>query len=548
MTYEELKKAYEEMSKKCALLEKENEKKDETIEHLEELLLKRNKMLFGRKSEKSKYLQCDGQESFEGVFNEAEMLSDETAEEPTEETIVVKRKSQKTGEHRGKNKLREDLPKEKIVSKLPENKCNCAVCGSKLKVIKEEFLTSKLVYIPEQLKMREFYRTVYKCECCDKKGEDPHIVKSENPTPAQVIPKGLPDQTLVADIMQRKYQLGTPLDRQEKYWAAQGVYLSRTSMANWVIEGSKWFEPVIDMLWKYSYKEPVLNADETTSRTLKTDKGKKIDKLGQMWICSTGRAAKKKIAIYEYRDSRTKAVAEELYYGYTGILQTDGFQSYGSGSYTRVGCWSHARRKLIDCIPEKHKKSKAAIAVGMIDKMFKYEREARKEDYSDEQLLEMRREKIAPLVDEFYKFIDSLHPGNGSHLAEAVNYARNQKAALTVFLNNPLVDMSNNLAERTVKPYIIARKNFLFSCTEKGAHASAAVMTIIETAKRNGLDVYGYLLHLLTELPKYGHTPTREQLEALMPWSDSLPDFCKKKYSQLESVTIPEMSLCKAKV
>ena len=116
--------------------------------------------------------------------------------------------------------------------------------------------------------------------------------------------------------------------------------------------------------------------------------------------------------------------------------------------------------------------------------------------------------------------------------------------------------MSNNLAERTVKPYIIARKNFqsfseaakTFSCTEKGAHASAAVMTIIETAKRNGLDVYGYLLHLLTELPKYGHTPTREQLEALMPWSDRLPDFCKKKYSQVESVTIPEMSLCKAKV
>ena len=245
------------MSKKCALLEKENEKKDETIEHLEELLLKRNKMLFGRKSEKSKYLQCDGQESFEGVFNEAEMLSDETAEEPTEGTIVVKRKSQKTGEHRGKNKLREDLPKEKIVSKLPENKCNCAVCGSKLKVIKEEFLTSKLVYIPEQLKMREFYRTVYKCECCDKKGEDHHIIKSENPTPAQVIPKGLPDQTLVADIMQRKYQLGTPLDRQEKYWAAQGVYLSRTSMANWVIEGSKWFEPVTQMLWKYSYEQCV---------------------------------------------------------------------------------------------------------------------------------------------------------------------------------------------------------------------------------------------------------------------------------------------------
>lgn len=548
MTYDELKKAYEEMSEKCALLEKENEKKDETIEHLEELLLKRNQMLFGRKSEKSKYLQCDGQESLEGVFNEAEMLSDEKAEEPTAETIVVKRKSKKTGEHRGRNQLRDDLPKEKVVSVLPENKCNCAFCGGKLKVLKEEFVTSKLVYIPEQLKMREFYRTIYKCECCDKKGEDPNIVKSENPTPAQVIPKGLPDQTLIADIMQKKYQLGIPLDRQEKYWAAQGIYLNRTSMANWVIEGSKWFEPVIDMLWKYSYEEPVLNADETTSRTLKNDKGEKTDKLGQMWICSSGRAAEHKIAIYEYRDSRTMDVAEELYKDYTGILQTDGFQSYGSGKYTRAGCWSHARRKFVDCIPAKHKKSKAAVAVGMIDKMFKHEREAKEKNYTDEQLLEMRREKIAPLVEEFYDFLKSLHPGNGSHLAEAVTYAQNQKAYLTVFLNNSLVDMSNNLAERTVKPYVIARKNFLFSSTEKGAHASAAVMTMIETAKRNGLDVYGYLLHLLTELPKYGHTPTVEQLDALMPWSENLPDFCKKKYSQVKSVTIPEMNLCKVKV
>ncbi|WP_024857542.1 IS66 family insertion sequence element accessory protein TnpA [Ruminococcus albus] len=72
-------------------------------------------------------------------------------------------------------------------------------------------------------------------------------------------------------------------------------------------------------------------------------------------------------------------------------------------------------------------------------------------------------------------------------------------------------------AENWIKHYVIARKNFLFSFTEKGAHASTVIMTMIETAKRNGLDVYGYLLHLLTELPKYGHTPTKEQLEALMP-------------------------------
>ena len=97
--------------------------------------------------------------------------------------------------------------------------------------------------------------------------------------------------------------------------------------------------------------------------------------------------------------------------------------------------------------------------------------------------------------------------------------------------------MTNNLAERTVKPFVIARKNFLFSDTEKGADASAAVMTIIETAKRNDLDVYGYLLYLLTVLPKWGHEPTDEQIDSVMPWNSSLPDYCRQTYSEIKLPT-----------
>ena len=93
--------------------------------------------------------------------------------------------------------------------------------------------------------------------------------------------------------------------------------------------------------------------------------------------------------------------------------------------------------------------------------------------------------------------------------------------------------MTNNLAERTVKPYVIDRKNFLFSDTDKGAEASAAIMTIIETAKRNGLDVYGYLLYLLTALPALEKNPSEESLIPLQPWSDSLPDYCKAVYSEV---------------
>ena len=112
--------------------------------------------------------------------------------------------------------------------------------------------------------------------------------------------------------------------------------------------------------------------------------------------------------------------------------------------------------------------------------------------------------------------------------------AMNQQEKLYLFLKNPDVEMTNNLAERTVKPYVINRKNFLFSDTEKGADASAAVMSMIETAKRNQLDVYGYLLYLLTVLPQWGKTPDEKQLTAVMPWSDELPAYCRQTYSEVQ--------------
>ena len=117
----------------------------------------------------------------------------------------------------------------------------------------------------------------------------------------------------------------------------------------------------------------------------------------------------------------------------------------------------------------------------------------------------------------------------GSNSAAAIK----QKGKLYLFLSNPKVEMTNNLAERTVKPYVINRKNFLFSDTENGADASAAVMSIIETAKRNTLDVYGYLLYLLTILPELGNDPTETQLEAVMPWSMTLPAYCRQMYSEI---------------
>jgi transposase len=531
MTYEELQKAYEESQKRCSELEQQIEEKDLHIEHLTELILKRNKMLFGQRSEKRKFV-CDGQMTLDGgVFNEAEAESNPAAPEPTAETVT--KKSKKTGQHRGRNEIRADLETKKVVFELPENKQICDVCGEPLTAYTEEHLTTRIAVIPEKIYKIEYYRKVYKCKNCDQNGIKANIVKAENQTPAPVIEKGLPDPSLAADIMQRKYQLGEPLYRQEQYWKLRGIYLNRTSLANWVIKGAKWFEPVIRQLWAYAYLEPVLNADETPTRVLKKD-GKPTKQKGQMWVVCTGAAASRKIALYTYRDSRRKTVAEELLGGYTGVVQTDGLQSYGSGDYENAGCWAHARRKFVDCIPAGDTACPSAQIVALLDKAAEYERKAKKQAYTAQQIQKMRNEKVRPLLNQVYEIINTLHPSKGSHLGAAVTYALNQKEKLFLFLTHPEVEMTNNLAERTVKPYVINRKNFLFCDTEKGADASAAVMSIIETAKRNKLDVYGYLLYLLTVLPEFGTSPTEDQIKSVMPWSFSLPAYCRQTYSEIQ--------------
>ena len=134
-----------------------------------------------------------------------------------------------------------------------------------------KYLTTRIAVIPEKIYKIEYYRKVYKCRNCDQNGIKSNIVAAENKTPACIVPKGMADASLAADIMQRKFQLGEPLYRQEQYWKLRGVYLSRTTMANWVIMGAHWFIPMIRKFWEYAFKEDVLNADETPIRVLKID-------------------------------------------------------------------------------------------------------------------------------------------------------------------------------------------------------------------------------------------------------------------------------------
>ena len=135
---------------------------------------------------------------------------------------------------------------------------------------------------------------------------------------------------------------------------------------------------------------------------------------------------------------------------------------------------------------------------------------------------------IKPLLDEYWQFIENIYAAKGSNLAKAVVYSLNQKKQLNNVLMSGELELTNNIAERAIKPFVIGRKNWLFSDTDKGADSSARCYSIIESAKLNNLNIFGYLSYLLTELPGLGENLSNDILDKCLPWSETLPDYCKQ--------------------
>ena len=173
----------------------------------------------------------------------------------------------------------------------------------------------------------------------------------------------------------------------------------------------------------------------------------------------------------------------------------------------------------------KSEDTRAEKALALIGKIFAADEGLK--GLPEDQRAKKRPEILKPLFDEYWKYIENIYAAGGSNLAKAVTYSLHQKTQLNNVLLDEKIELTNNRAERAVKPFVIGRKNWLFSDTDKGADASARCYSIIESANLNGLNVFGYLSYLLTELPKLGTEPTDKQLDSLLPWSDTLPDYCK---------------------
>ena len=212
-----------------------------------------------------------------------------------------------------------------------------------------------------------------------------------------------------------------------------------------------------------------------------------------MWVYCTD-----KIKQYQYTQTWNGENAETFLKGYTAYLVCDGYDGYNKlKNVTRCGCWAHARRKFYEALPADEgirKTSRANEGFERINQLFDLER-----DYSSlspEERYTQRQERSRNVLDDFYAWLETVNPSQGSGLAKAVQYARNEKNYLYAFLEDPQIPIDNNLAERAVKPFVIGRKNWLFSTSPKGADASAVAYSIINTAQANGIDVKKYLTNI----------------------------------------------------
>ena len=491
------------------------------LAHMTEVFANAQRAQFGQSSEKKRYVLGEDQLC---LFNEAEEAQDHKAPEPTEADLVVKAHTRK--KKRTIEQMMEELPVEEVILTLPEDRMICDKCGGAFRLIGKKLLRREMVIIPQQQKIIAYYGCSYACDRCEEETGYARILTTQAPPP--LMKHSLASASTVADVMTKKYADGLPLARQEKIWARQGVTLGRATLANWVIQCAQtWLKPLYRHMKQALLEEPLIHADETVVQVLKED-GKTAASASRMWLYASGEGSRKGVRLFEYQPDRSGKRPASFLGGFTGYLVTDGYAGYNQVlGVTHCGCWTHARRKWRDAMPDGAtvKTSKAAVGYRYCNKLFALEK---KYCYATpESRYAYRQNVVRPLLEEYFCWLKTIHPEKGSKLEDAVRYSLNQKEQLMAFLEAPEVPISNNLAENAIRPFVLGRKNWLFCDSVKGAESSAIVYSLVETAKANGVEPYEYLLLVLSRLPYYGKTPPHEILERLMPWN---PDVKRRKY------------------
>jgi transposase len=482
------------------------------IEHLQLVIAKMKREMFGPRSERSQRL-------IDQMELQLEELAAAAGEEATRAAgVQVQGFTRRQATRRN---FPDHLPRRRIVYPAP---ISCPCCGgSKLSKIGED-VTETLDVVPRQWFVTEHVREKFSCRSCE--------TISQPPAPFHAIARGFAGPSLLAMMLVEKYANHQPLNRQSEQYAREGIELSVSTMADHVGACAATLTPLCELIKAHVFAAERIHGDDTTVPVL----AKVKTRTGRIWTYVRDdrpfAGADPPAAAFFYSPDRAGVHPERHLAGYCGILQADAYAGFNTvykpdrkpGAITEAGCWAHARRKLFELadIASKARTQKpttispiAFEAVQKIDVIFMLERSIN--GLSPAERVAARRRDIAPLVDGLIDWMKRERARLSRHneVAKAMDYMLKRIDVFTRFLDDGRICLSNNAAERVLRGIALGRKSWLFAGSDRGGERAAVMLTLIHTAKLNDVDPQAWLADVLTRIADHKIT----ELAALLPWN-----------------------------
>jgi len=408
-----------------------------------------------------------------------------------------------------REKLPPHLPRREVHHEPENTTCGC---GQPLQRIGED-VAEKLDYQPGVFTVERHIRGKWVCKCCE--------TITQAPVAPHVIDKGLPTTGLLAQVLVAKYLDHLPLYRQEGIFERAGHLIARSTLAQWVGECGVQLQPLVDALAAELLRQPVLHADETPVAMLKPGHGK--THRAYLWGYCTTSYNPIKAVVFDFADSRGGQHVREFLGlpgtqdkpGWQGKLVTDDFSGYKACfelGVTEVGCMAHARRKFHE-LWANHGSQVGEQALKFFGELYDVEREVAEAD--SQTRLDARRRRSRPVADALHQWMRQQRQKipDGSATARAIDYSLNRWQALVRFIDDGDLPIDNNWVENRIRPIALGRQNWLFAGSLRAGKRAAAVMSLIHSAKLNGLDPYAYIRDVLERLP----TQPASRVEELLP-------------------------------
>jgi transposase len=375
-----------------------------------------------------------------------------------------------------------------------------------------EDISEQLDFIPGTFKVIRHVRPKLSCGRCAR------VIQL--PAPARPIERGMPAPGLLAQVIVAKYADHCPLYRQQSIYRRSGVDLDRATLADWVAGVSRLLEPLVDALGRYVLAAQKVHADDTPVPVL--DPGRGQTKTARLWAyVRDDRPAGSRdppAVWYRYSPDRKAQHPSAHLHKFCGILQADAYSGfaalYQSGRILEASCWAHARRKFYDLYVASRSPI-AAEAIQRIGALYAIEREIRGKMPAERAAV--RQERASPLLEQLHAWLSTTlrTVSAKSQLAAAIHYALVRWTELTRYRDDGRIEIDNNSAERSIRPIVLGRRNYLFAGSDAGGERAANLYSLINSALLNAMDPYLYLRHVLERIAEH----PINCIAALLPWN-----------------------------